>query len=94
MNAFCGVFARNDVYKDVKGWEQFEPWMGRIEAMQPETVYELADELPPDWYGGDRDALEKLIEKLIARRNKVAGLIDEFRKSSRQPFPNWKERVQ
>lgn len=89
-----GVFARNDVYKEVSGWDSFEPWMSKIEAMPPEQIGEIADEIPPDWYGGERDALERLIETLIKRRSRVAELITDFRKSSRQPFPNWKERVQ
>ena len=89
-----GVFARNDVYKEVAGWESFEPWMSRIEQMSPDAVWEVAGEIPPEWYGSDEGALHKLIETLIKRRSRVAELITDFRNSSRQPFPNWKERVQ
>ena len=32
-----------------------------------------------------------LIEELDKRRQRVRRLIEEFRKSSRSPFPNWRE---
>jgi hypothetical protein len=91
-----GVFARNDVYKDVKGWQSFEPWMTRIAEFAPEHIWDIAGEIPPQWYGtsSDMGALEKLVETLIKRRARVPELIKDFRTSSRQPFPNWKEQVQ
>ena len=27
-----GVYARNDVYRGVTGWESFQPWLGNIES--------------------------------------------------------------
>ncbi len=33
-----GVFFRNDVYREVRGWESFEPWLTRIETMPEDTV--------------------------------------------------------
>ena len=29
-----GVYARNEVYGSVRGWESFEPWLSRIEKMR------------------------------------------------------------
>lgn len=87
-----GVFARNEVYAGVTGWESFEPWLSRIERMAPETIAACADGIPPAWHG-DADALDRLLEKLIARRARVRDLITEFRRSSREPFPRWREHV-
>ena len=28
-----GVYARNEVYGGVRGWESFEPWLSRVEQM-------------------------------------------------------------
>jgi hypothetical protein len=86
-----GVYARNAVYRHVTGWKSFEPWLGRIEAMAPERIWAVADEVPPEWYGGDTAALEQLTEQLIERRGRVRELIGEFRETSRAPFPNWVE---
>lgn len=84
-----GVYARNLVYGDVTGWENFEPWLTRIEELHPEPVWALVETVPPEWYEGDAEVLERLMEKLIERRSQVRPLIASFRDSSRQPFPNW-----
>jgi hypothetical protein len=84
-----GVYARNLVYRGVTGWESFEPWLSRIEALPAEPVWEIAETVPPEWYEGDAAALERLVEQLLERRGKVRDLIAAFRDSSRQPFPNW-----
>jgi hypothetical protein len=84
-----GVYARNLVYKSVTGWESFDPWLSRIESVKPETVWAIAETIPPEWYDGDVSAIEELVEKLLSRRSRVRELIDNFRESSREPFPNW-----
>ena len=84
-----GVYYRNDVYRDVAGWEAFEPWLSRIEAMPAETVRSAAENIPPQWFGGDPDDLEALEEKLLRRRSRIRDLIEAFRTSDRKPFPNW-----
>jgi hypothetical protein len=63
--------------------------LSRIENLAPETVWAIAEIIPPEWYGGDLSALEVLVERLLARRTRVRDLIVAFRESSRQPFPNW-----
>jgi hypothetical protein len=88
-----GVYARNEVYESVRGWESFEPWLSRIEKMEEDVVWRLAGEIPPEWYGGEWDELEKLVRTLIARRGVVRELIEAFRVSPRRPFPEWVEQV-
>ncbi|MFZ0662480.1 MAG: HipA family kinase [Acidobacteriaceae bacterium] len=84
-----GVYARNTVYRAVTGWADFEPWLSRIEELVPETVWAIAETVPPEWYSGDASTLEALVEQLLKRRLRVRELIDGFRESSREPFPNW-----
>ena len=84
-----GVFGRNVVYRAVTGWSSFEPWLSRIEELDSQTIWEVAETVPPEWYGGDASALVALVEELVKRRSRVRGLIDGFRESSRAPFPNW-----
>ena len=83
-----GVYPRNTVYEHVTGWESFEPWLTGVEEMSPETLWAIADEVPPEWYG-DPAELEALIEALLIRRGRVRELITRFRESNRAPFPNW-----
>ncbi len=84
-----GVYARNAVYAGVTGWDSFEPWLSRIEALEPEAVWSIAETVPPEWYEGDAGAMETMVEHLLRRRSRVRELIDAFRESSREPFPNW-----
>jgi hypothetical protein len=84
-----GVFARNLVYRDVTGWESLEPWLSRIEEIDPQTIWSVAETVPPEWYGGDVAGIESLVEELVKRRGRVRELITSFRESSRVPFPNW-----
>jgi len=84
-----GVYHRNDVYTSITGWDAFEPWLTRIETLPAETIWSAANEVPPDWYGGDLSDMESLIEKLLVRRSRIRELIEDFARSDRQPFPNW-----
>ena len=84
-----GVYYRNDVYREIRGWESFEPWLSRLETMPAETVWAAANEIPVEWYGGDQGELEALVEKLLARRGRIRELIEGFGKSERRPFPKW-----
>ena len=86
-----GVYYRNDVYKEIKGWESFEPWLTRLETMAEETVWAAASEIPPEWYGGDLSEMEALVEKLLTRRSRIRELIEGFGRSDRRPFPKWVE---
>jgi hypothetical protein len=88
-----GVFPRNEVYAEVRGWESFEPWLSRIEKLDPGILWQIAETVPPEWYGSALDQLEILIEQLVARRSRVRELIEAFRKSSRDPFQNWREKA-
>lgn len=84
-----GVYPRNEVYAGVQGWQSFEPWLSRIESMEADVLWNAAETVPPEWYGSEADELERLIEKLIERRGRVRELIESFRNSNREPFPNW-----
>ena len=86
-----GVYARNEVYVSVKGWESFEPWLSRIETMKADLIWAAAGDIPPEWYASDWGALEQLVLSLLERRAMIRELITAFRMSPRRPFPEWKE---
>lgn len=85
-----GVFARNSVYSEVTGWDSFDPWLNRIEQFDTDTLWNIVELVPPEWYGNNLFQLEELIETLLRRRSRVREMISQFRQSSRAPFPNWK----
>lgn len=84
-----GVYGRNRVYAGVTGWSTFEPWLSRIEELNPDTVWGIAETVPPIWYGGDMREMERLTATLLSRRQRVQDLIVQFRDSTREPFPKW-----
>ena len=86
-----GVYQRNRVYAGVTGWESFEPWLSRVEAMDAATLWGVAELVPPEWYGGDTTLIERLMEQLLTRRSRVRELIAAFRDSDRRPFPMWEK---
>jgi hypothetical protein len=88
-----GVYARNEVYESVHGWESFEPWLSRIEKMDEAAVWNVVNEIPPEWYDSASDELDQLARALIARRGVVRELIEAFRISARRPFPQWRDQA-
>lgn len=85
-----GLYARNRVYRGVFGMESFAPWIERLEKHMTERVLgEYIQEIPPEWYEDDYDALKRLAEQLHRRRSSVPDLILDAKRSNRQPFPNW-----
>ena len=60
--------------------------------MPAETIWKSANEIPPEWYGGDLGEMEALVEKLLARRSRIRELIEAFGNSDRRPFPKWGEK--
>ncbi len=84
-----GVFASNVVYEGVTGWESFEPTLTKAEEMSSDAIWGCLVNMPDEWYGGDREGLERLVEGLYDRRQMMRRLISIFRESSRKPFPNW-----
>ena len=86
-----GVYANNCVYESVTGWEAFEPTLTRAESMDTGSIWQCAKEIPEEWYEVDRSSLERIVEELSTRRGIIRKLISEFRKSTRDPFPNWRD---
>jgi len=82
-----GVYARNSVYAGVTGWKSFEPWLSRIEDLEADKLWSVAEAVPPEWYGGDLAEIERLMETLLKRRSRE--FIASFRDSNREPFPFW-----
>jgi hypothetical protein len=60
-----------------------------METMDPAVVWRAAEEIPPEWYGGDLGEMEGLVESLLLRRGRIRELVEEFGRSGREPFPKW-----
>jgi len=83
-----GVYGLNDVYERIESWDDFAPWLQRIEVFPEQRLRSIANEIPCEWYG-EQDELQRLLDHLLERRSIVRQLVEGFRASSRNPFPNW-----
>src|SRR5439155_481555 len=73
----------------IASWDDFEPWLSRIERCSKAILQSIARDISIEWYGEPND-LDCLLDSLFERRRAVRCPIDDFRKSHRNPFPNWK----
>jgi hypothetical protein len=89
-SAIQGLYFRPLVYRTVRGLDDFEPWLDRIRHFPEEVVDQAVKQIPPAWLEGDEEALERLLEQLLRRRARVAGLIESCRGGRSDPFPNWR----
>jgi hypothetical protein len=84
-----GAYLHNEVYRDVTGWDSFDPWLSALERLDETLIWNAVSSTPPTWYLSDWSSLERLAETLILRRGKVRELIVQFRDLPRHPFPRW-----
>jgi hypothetical protein len=77
------------VYNHVTGWDAFEPALTRAEEIDIDQIWRIAAEIPAEWYEFDTAGVNRLVEALYCRRSIIRALITAFRKSSRNPFPDW-----
>ena len=84
-----GTFGREFVYRNVTGWDSFEPWLSRVEQLEDKTLNEITATMPEEWYAGKHSELDNLMTRLLRRKLIARELVDSFRGSTRNPFPHW-----
>jgi hypothetical protein len=87
-----GLYRDHSVYTGVTGWDSFEPWLSRIEAISADFVYQCAQAVPEEWYVHNRDGMVWLVEQLLRRRRTLRELITDTLRSDPlgEVFPNWR----
>ena len=89
-SAIQGLYFRPQVYRAVRALGEFEPWLDRVRNFPDEVVDQAVKRIPPAWLEGDEDELERLLERLMRRRERVPDLIEQCRSGRVNPFPNWR----
>ena len=85
-----GLYFRPVVYRKVKSFEDFQPWLDRLTNFPEFMVDQARKQIPPQWLSGDESALDALLSKLFARRHRIPDLIRDSRRGRVNPFPEWK----
>ena len=83
-----GRYHNPAVYRAVRGIESFEPWLSRLDGIDERAINGAAAGIPREWHGEPISAVERLLERIDARRSKVRELIWSMHRST-QVFSNW-----
>jgi hypothetical protein len=84
------LYAKRCVYHNVAGIGTFDRWIDWLENdLTLSLLYEEAQQVPPEWYGEDHDAWNRLIEHLYLRRTRLRELIWSARRADPDAFPKW-----
>jgi hypothetical protein len=75
-----GRYCRTVVYDSIRGIDDFEPWLSKLETQIDEsTIWECAANIPPEWYDSQSDVLARLADALNRRRARVRELLWSIR---------------
>lgn len=83
-----GIYMRNRAYASINGWQDFEPWLSRIEGFPKSRLDAIMAAIPSEW--ATPEELAGLEAAILVRRHKVRDLIEAVRLSPRAPFANWR----
>jgi len=84
-----GLYFRPQVYRQVRSYDDFQPWLDRILHFPEEIVDQTLKQIPTQWLAGEEMELERLLTKLLARRKRVPDLIREAQRGRVNAFPGW-----
>jgi hypothetical protein len=83
-----GIYHRRKVYERVRDISAFEPWLRRLEKLEPHVLREEARTIPPEWYGDDQMGLERLLSQLNQRRMRVRAMLNSVLRALPDVFPS------
>jgi hypothetical protein len=52
---------------EVRAWAAIQPWLRRLDALDVHPLWEVAFQLPPEWYVNDRVLITRVLGKLASR---------------------------
>jgi|SRR5579872_4104362 len=84
-----GLYFRPMVYRDVRGLDDFQPWLDRIVHFPEEVVDQAVKQIPPAWLDGDEQPFTEVLDRLMTRCKRVPDLIEASRRAKGDPFPKW-----
>jgi len=90
----AGLYFDRTVYNRVTSLTDFGPGLDLIGGIGEPFFNWVLRQIPEEWIDTDKQQLEVLIERLIARKVKLPMLIRDVAESSPSPFPNWEAAIQ
>jgi HipA-like protein len=84
-----GLYFQPEMYHDVHGLDDFQPWLDRIVHFPEAVVDEALSQIPSAWLAGDESELTRLLEAAMRRRKRVPDLLAHCGNPREKVFPNW-----
>ena len=84
-----GMYFQPEVYHEVRGLDDFQPWLDRIVHFPDAVVDQALSQIPAAWLAGDEEALTQLLEQAMRRRKRVADLLAKCGNPRAKAFPGW-----
>ena len=88
-----GVYNFKAVYRHLRGWDSFEPFLTSLILTSPDTLWQLTRNLPFGWSDDHARDLDALVEGLLRRRSLIRQLIARSRDQIPDLFPCWTRRA-
>jgi hypothetical protein len=85
-----GLYFRTAVYDEVTSVDSFQPWLALVESFPLEVIDSAWKGIPRQWLHDDDEPLERMLEALLKRRQRVPELIQELKRTRPGAFTNWK----
>jgi hypothetical protein len=74
---------------EVRTWASIQPWLRRLDGLDVHPLWEIAFQLPPEWYANDRILITRVLGKLASRCWEVRRTISYLARAGY--FPNLKK---
>ena len=87
--ARVAMYRNKAVYRNIAEWNDFEPFLSRLEAIDIGTMEDFVGEIPQNWCDNRSGMVARLIE-LHERQAVVRDLVSEFLVDNHKIFPNWR----
>jgi hypothetical protein len=71
------LYPRLAIYGANPTMRDFESWLEKVERLEAGFFKSLADTLPAQWIAGNEEQLSNLLSKLLERRDRLPGLVEE-----------------
>lgn len=84
-----GIYSRRRVYAGGQGLDSLAAFLERLENLDAGMLREVADSVPPEWYGGKRDEIRRLLRELAQRGKVITEMILKCWASNPETFPCW-----
>ena len=88
-----GVYNFKAVYRHLRGWDSFEPFLTSLILTSPDALWQLTRNLPFGWSEDYTRELDALVEGLLRRRSLIRQLIARSRDQIPDLFPCWTRRA-